>query len=50
LSAAERIQIQSKALHKMVLAKATDAELTAKLTTLHDVFHEIVGLCSNEKH
>ncbi len=50
LSAAERIQIQSKALHKMVLSKATDAELTAKLTTLHDVFHEIVGLCGSEQH
>ena len=50
MSAAERIQIQAKALHKMVLAKAPDAELTAKLTTLHDVFHEIVGLCGSEKH
>ena len=50
MSAAERIEIQSQELHKMVLAKATDAELTAKLTALHDVFHEIVGLCGSEKH
>lgn len=50
MNAAERIQVQSKALHKMVQANASDAEITAKLTTLHDVFHEIVGLCKNEKH
>lgn len=50
MNAAERIQVQSKALHKMVKANASDAEITAKLTTLHDVFHEIVGLCKNEKH
>jgi hypothetical protein len=50
LGSAERIQIKSKVLHKMILSKATDADITAKLADLHDTFHEIVGLCSNEKH
>ena len=50
LGSAERIQIQSKALHKMVLSSSSDADITAKLIELHDTFHEIVGLCKNEKH
>lgn len=37
----------SKELDKMVKKNATDAELTKKLTDLHDVFHEIVGLCKD---
>ena len=50
LASAERIQIRSKALNKMILAGATDAEIVAKLTDLHETFHEIVGLCGSEKH
>lgn len=38
----------SKTLHKAVKAKASDAELTKQLTALHDVFHEIVGLCRHD--
>ncbi len=37
----------SKELDKMVKKNATDADLTQKLTDLHDVFHEIVGLCKD---
>lgn len=50
LASAERIQIKSKALNKMILAGATDAEIVKKLTDLHETFHEIVGLCTSEKH
>lgn len=50
LASAERLQIDSKALHKMVVAKASDADITKKLSKLHDTFHEIVGLCTAEKH
>ena len=50
MASAERIQIKSKALHKMILTGATDADITAKLSELHDTFHEIVGLCGSEKH
>jgi 3-methyladenine DNA glycosylase/8-oxoguanine DNA glycosylase len=49
LSAAERLQLKSKSLHKLVLAKASDEELVKSLTELHNIFHEIVGLCSEEK-
>jgi hypothetical protein len=38
----------SKGLDKMVKKSASDADLTAKLTSLHDVFHNIVGLCKDE--
>jgi hypothetical protein len=37
----------SKQLDKMVKKEATDADLTKKLTDLHDVFHDIVGLCKD---
>ena len=38
----------SKELDKMVKKNAADADLTKKLTDLHDVFHNIVGLCKDE--
>ncbi|WP_309642537.1 hypothetical protein [Flavobacterium sp.] len=49
LASAEKLQLKSKALHKMVTAKASDADLKKSLSELHDVFHEIVGLCSEKK-
>lgn len=49
LSSAERIQLQSKALNRLVLTRATNAELLKSITELHDTFHEIVGLCSEQK-
>ncbi len=49
LASAEKLQLKSKSLHKMVVAKASDAELTKSLAELHDVFHDIVGLCSEKK-
>lgn len=50
LSAAERLQLKSKSLHKLVLAKASDEELVKSLTELHNIFHEIVGLCTEGKN
>ena len=49
LASAEKLQLKSKALHKMVAAKASDSEITKSLSELHDVFHDIVGLCSEKK-
>lgn len=49
LASAEKLQLKSKALHKMVTAKASDADIKKSLSDLHDVFHEIVGLCSEKK-
>jgi hypothetical protein len=37
----------SKELNKMVKKEAADADITKKLTDLHDVFHNIVGLCKD---
>ncbi len=49
LASAEKLQLKSKALHKLVQAKGADADITKSLAELHDVFHEIVGLCSEKK-
>ncbi len=49
LASSEKLQLKSKALHKMVVAKASDDDLKKSLSDLHDVFHEIVGLCSEKK-
>ncbi|NDC30375.1 MAG: hypothetical protein EBZ58_05450 [Bacteroidetes bacterium] len=40
-------------LDKMIADKAKDADIIKALSGLHDVFHQIVGLCKNpgnEKH
>lgn len=49
LASAERLQIKSKALHKLVLSNGSDAAIVKSITDLHDTFHEIVGLCSDAK-
>ena len=49
LASAERLQIKSKALHKLVTSNGSDAAILKSITDLHDTFHEIVGLCSDAK-
>lgn len=49
LASAERLQLNSKSLHKLVTSNASDVAITKAITNLHDVFHEIVGLCSDTK-
>jgi superoxide dismutase/ribosomal protein L17 len=44
----DELIIGSKKLDKLVKAKASDKKITDSLTALHDVFHKIVGLCSDE--
>ncbi len=48
--AVKRLRSGSKALNKLVKKKGSDAEVTKSITALHDVFHEIVGLCRDENH
>jgi hypothetical protein len=49
--AVAKLYKDSKALEKKIKAGASDDEIKISLTKLHDVFHEIVGLCSaNEEH
>lgn len=50
LASIKKLQAGSKKLDALVKAKGSDKEITASITALHDVFHEIVGLCSEEKH
>lgn len=43
------LDTESAALDALIKSKkASDAEITAALTKLHDRFHEIVGACSDE--
>ncbi|MGZ9735859.1 hypothetical protein [Flavobacterium sp. GNP002] len=49
LASAERLQLKSKALHKLVTSNGGDAAIVKSITDLHDTFHEIVGLCSDAK-
>jgi hypothetical protein len=47
----KQLVIGSKELNVMIDKKAPDADITSKLSAVHDTFHEIVGLCSKEdKH
>ena len=49
IASAERLQIKSKSLNKLVKSNASDATIVKSITDLHDTFHEIVGLCSEPK-
>jgi hypothetical protein len=49
LASSERLQLKSKALHKLVISNGSDAAILKSITDLHDTFHEIVGLCSEQK-
>jgi len=44
-----RLETKSAALHKLIISGATDEVVFKSITDLHDTFHEIVGLCSEEK-
>lgn len=48
ISAIKRLAKGSKKLDKLVDDKKSDKEITEALIKLHDVFHEIVGLCTSE--
>jgi hypothetical protein len=44
-----RLQAKSKSLHQLVSNKGADDEIVKSITGLHDIFHEIVGICSDSK-
>ncbi|MEM0575805.1 hypothetical protein [Flavobacterium polysaccharolyticum] len=50
LASIKKLQAGAKDLDKLVKSKGSDEATLKSLTALHDVFHEIVGLCSEEKH
>jgi len=50
-NAVKKLKEGSNKLHKLISSgKATDEQIKKDLAALHDVFHEIVGLCKNENH
>lgn len=49
LASTGRLETQSAALHKLVTSGGTDEVIFKSITELHETFHEIVGLCSEEK-
>ncbi|PWA04657.1 hypothetical protein [Flavobacterium psychrotolerans] len=49
LAFAEKLQLKSKMLHKLVLAKAPDAEILKSVTELNNTFQDIVGIPPAEK-
>lgn len=50
VAAVQKLKADSKKLDKLVKGKKSDKEITEALAKLHDVFHEIIGLCTNEEH
>ncbi|WP_448518926.1 hypothetical protein [Rhodoflexus sp.] len=49
--AVQTLAKDSKSLHRLVKSgKATDEQIKKSLSDLHDVFHQIVGLCKHENH
>jgi hypothetical protein len=50
LASIKKLQEGAKGLDKLVNTKGSNDAIFKSLTALHDVFHEIVGLCSEEKH
>lgn len=49
LKLAEKLQTKSRALYKLVLTNAPDAEIKTSITDLHTTYHSIAGLCNDEK-
>jgi hypothetical protein len=49
VAAVQKLKSDSKKLNKLIKGKKSDKEITEALAKLHDVFHEIIGLCTNEE-
>ena len=47
-AAVNKLKDNTVVMEKMVNDKKSDKEITEYLVTLHDTFHEIVGLCRHE--
>jgi hypothetical protein len=49
LASVGKLEKNSKELHEIVTSGSTNDVILKSITELHDIFHEIVGLCSEEK-
>ena len=50
VSAVKELNDKTKKLYQLIQAKGSDEKVKALLTSVHDSFHKIVGLCSKEEH
>ena len=48
-AALKTLKTKATALNKIVLKKAKNEKINTALTSVHDTFHDIVGLCTEEK-
>jgi hypothetical protein len=49
LEASEKLKSQSIGLNALIMGNGSNESIVKELTEMHDVFHEIVGLCSESK-
>jgi hypothetical protein len=49
LEASEKLKLQSIGLNALIMANGSAEGIVKELAAMHDVFHEIVGLCSESK-
>jgi hypothetical protein len=50
VQATKELTIESKKLDSMVKSKADDTKIKFASVKLHDTFHTIIGLCTEETH
>ena len=50
IQATKDLTTDSKKLDKMIKSRANDEKIKLALEKLHDTFHKIIGLCSNEEN
>lgn len=48
-TAVKTLKLKARALNKIILKKAKNEKINAALVSVHDTFHDIVGLCTEEK-
>jgi hypothetical protein len=48
-TALKELKTKTTALNKIVLKKAKNEKINTALVSVHDTFHEIVGLCTEDK-
>lgn len=48
-AAVNKLKENTEVMEKMIADKANDKDITAYLNSLHDTFHEIIGLCQHEE-
>lgn len=50
MKAVAKLQVKTQEVNKLVKTNASNETLKKSITEAHDIFHEIVGMCTKEKH